>query len=305
MTPRTATVLAQAKINLFLRILAREASGFHQLETLLCRIDLADRVTLTTDADENALTVTGPALPDAGLGPAEQNLAWRAAVAYQGTVGWPAAFRISIEKHIPVGGGLGGGSADAGAVLRLLNTLAPEPLDSARLLELAGSLGADVPFLTQDQSTFAIGWGRGDRLLALPPLPTRGCVLFTFPFGVNTGEAYSWIAVSALPPAAVQVFSPADLSYWEGVDQIAVNDFEAVVVPRFPQLQSALDQLSKAAGTGAKPRLTGSGSTLFMLGPPQAHLPARLLALETDDPAELVPVPTATSEAVSRVEILA
>src|SRR5512132_787775 len=141
-----ARVAAYAKINLALRILAREASGFHDLETLFCRIALADDVVVrVSDATDRALTCTGDALPEEGLGAPEENLAWRAAEAYADYDNWPRGFTIEIEKRIPVGGGLGGGSADAGAVLRALNALNPRPLPSAELLAIAGTLGADVP----------------------------------------------------------------------------------------------------------------------------------------------------------------
>src|SRR5207253_289491 len=84
---------------------------------------------------------------DVDTGPTERNLAWRAALAYADATGWPNGFAIEIEKRLPVGGGLGGGSADAGAVLRCLNALAPSPLGVSALLSIAAPLGADVPFL--------------------------------------------------------------------------------------------------------------------------------------------------------------
>jgi 4-diphosphocytidyl-2-C-methyl-D-erythritol kinase len=302
-TEQTATVLAQGKINLFLRVLAREASGYHQLETLLCRIDLADRVTLTVRDGANALSLSGPALPAEGLGADEQNLAWRAAIAFQGAADWPSAFEISIEKHIPVGGGLGGGSANAGAVLRLLNRMAPRPLRRTQLLKLAGDLGADVPFLTQDVSPLALAWGRGDRLLTLAPLPSRGCVLFVFPFGVPTKEAYQWLADASRPLPPADLCATADLAYWEGIDALSSNDFERVVVPRYQALASAMKALSRVAGPGQMPRLSGSGATIFMMGPSQAHLPFSLLALENEGEDDVLPIATTTSETVSPVEV--
>jgi hypothetical protein len=109
----TARTLAQAKVNLFLRVLAREASGYHQLETLFCRLELGDDVTIRTDVRGRSLDCTGDVIPPAGLGPTERNLAWRAAVAYADATGWPNEWAIEIVKTVPVGGGLGGGSAGA------------------------------------------------------------------------------------------------------------------------------------------------------------------------------------------------
>ena len=126
--PRTARTLAQAKINLFLRVLAREASGYHQLETLFQRLDLGDDVRVRIGVRGRAVDTRG-----ADVGPTEGNLAWRAGVAYADAAGWPDGFAIEIDKRIPVGGGLGGGSADAGAVLRCLDRLNPTPLGPACL----------------------------------------------------------------------------------------------------------------------------------------------------------------------------
>jgi 4-diphosphocytidyl-2-C-methyl-D-erythritol kinase len=131
---REATVRAQAKINLYLRVLAREDGGYHQLETLMQRLALGDRVRVRVGPGVAGRTLDcrGPALPPGGLGPVERNLAYRAAVAFAEATGWPDAFAIAVEKEVPVGGGLGGGSADAGAVLRCLNALAPEALAPGR-----------------------------------------------------------------------------------------------------------------------------------------------------------------------------
>ena len=145
---RTARTVAQAKVNLFLRVLAREADGYHQIETLFCRLELGDDVAVRVGVGGRSLDCAGDALPTEGLGPVERNLAWRAAVMYADATGWPNDWSIEIAKRIPVGGGLGGGSSDAGAVLRCLNQLAPSPLSDDELLALAAPLGADVPFLT-------------------------------------------------------------------------------------------------------------------------------------------------------------
>ena len=141
---RTASVIAQAKVNLLLKVLAREADGYHQLETLFCRLALGDVVTVHAVPHGRSLDCVGPTMPPGGLGKVEDNLAWRAAAAFVDAAGWPDGFAIEITKHIPVGGGLGGGSADAGAVLRALNALAPTPLSPARLLHVSAQLGADV-----------------------------------------------------------------------------------------------------------------------------------------------------------------
>ncbi|HEX6630225.1 MAG TPA: 4-(cytidine 5'-diphospho)-2-C-methyl-D-erythritol kinase [Gemmatimonadaceae bacterium] len=261
-----ARVLAQAKVNLFLRVLAREAGGYHQLETLFQRLELGDDVVVRTEVRGRALDCTG-----ADVGPVERNLAWRAALAYAGAAGWPRDFAIEIDKRIPVGGGLGGGSADAAAVLRALDALAPEPLPAGRLLQLALGLGADVPFLVGD-SALALAWGRGERLLALPPLPARRTLLLRPPVGVPTADAYRWLGEDRGDFAPEpRVLAPARLASWAEVVALAGNDFEAPVTRRLPEvavLADARPLFAPPMPPGVVPPLyamSGSGSTWFLV----------------------------------------
>ena len=256
-----ATVRAQAKINLFLRILARETSGFHALETLFARLELADDVTVRATSGHRSLDCRG-----ADVGPPESNLAWRAADAYARCAGWPQGFEIEIEKRIPVGGGLGGGSADAGGVLRALNALCPTPLAVPRLLEIAGTLGADVPFMTL-MAPMALGWGRGDRLLALPPLPSTPVSLITFPFGVSSAAAYGWVGearAGRTDPVPPQALSLEGLGDWASLAALATNDFEVEVGRRHPLIARALE--TARTGGALMAQLSGSGATVFVIG---------------------------------------
>jgi 4-diphosphocytidyl-2-C-methyl-D-erythritol kinase len=256
-TATAASVEAQGKLNLWLRVLAREAGGYHQLETLFVRIDLSDSVRVATDSVGRELVVKG-----AALGKPEENLAWRAAAAFAEATGFPKGFHIEIEKRIPVGGGLGGGSADAGAVLRALQALAPTPPSPEMLATIALRLGADVPFLTTD-APMALGWGRGERLLALRSLPARDVLLVLPPFGVETRAAFGWLAESR---ANTELTAPAarsldELDRWEGIVPLAGNDFESVVFAHHPELGVARAGLEAAGARIA--RMSGSGSTLF------------------------------------------
>jgi 4-diphosphocytidyl-2-C-methyl-D-erythritol kinase len=272
-------VQAQAKVNLRLRVLEREPGGYHQLETIFLRIALADLVRVRVLPSGRSLDCAGPAIPTVGLGPVEKNLAWRAATAYADASGWPRGFAIAIEKHIPVGGGLGGGSADAGAVLRALDAIAPRPLGEAGLVSLAASLGSDVPFLAS-ALTSAIGRGRGERLEPLPAPPVRPLVLVIPPFAVNTGEAYGWVAAAraagALPMHADPPLDAGALGRWDALARVAANDFEPVVAARHPSIATAVRALRDAGATIAM--MSGSGSTVFGVfeGPPPP------LALPTD-----------------------
>ena len=122
---RAARVLAQAKINLLLRVGPRDQAGYHQIVTVFQRIDLADEVLVRVGGSVRTLDCTGPRLPSRGLGAPEDNLAYRAAVAYAERAKWLRGFSVELTKNIPTGGGLGGGSSDAGAVLRALDALDP------------------------------------------------------------------------------------------------------------------------------------------------------------------------------------
>jgi 4-diphosphocytidyl-2-C-methyl-D-erythritol kinase len=257
-----ARVLAQAKINLFLRVLGREIDGYHSIETLFLRLELADVVRIRVgDGDERAIHCQGPACPADGLGPPERNLAYRAAVAYAEATGWPRSFAIHVEKNIPVGGGLGGGSADAAAVLRALDALAPRPAGPDTIARIAARLGADVPFLASD-SVCALAWGRGERMLNLRPPPRRQVELLAPPFGVSTQWAYEQLAATwgEITPRPV-THRIAELSSWDHLAAVAINDLEPVVTARHPEIASCVIALRARGARIAM--MSGSGSTVF------------------------------------------
>lgn len=266
MSEGAVRIAAQAKINLHLRILARDDSGFHSIETIFHRVDLADELEVEATAGEKRLDVAGD-----GTGAVESNLAWRAAEAYAERTGWPAGFRIRLTKRIPVGAGLGGGSADAAAVLRALNFRSPHPITSLELLSVAAALGSDVPFLASD-AVMALGWGRGERLFSLPALPQRDVVLISPDFSVSTADAYRWVdedqavrAASGKPDKGerlpARMFGIEELSSWTSIARFAANDFEAPILSRHPALRGHLDAMRDVRAILA--RMTGSGSTIF------------------------------------------
>jgi 4-diphosphocytidyl-2-C-methyl-D-erythritol kinase len=255
MSARAARILAQAKVNLRLRVLARQADGYHEIETIFARLALGDELRVRTGVAGRTLDCA-----HADVGPTEQNLAWRAAMALR-DAGGPDSFAIEIEKRIPVGGGLGGGSADAAAVLRALNALSPSPLPAHRLTSIAGTLGADVPYLTTRLPT-AIGRGRGDRLTPLESPPPADVLLVIPPFSVSTREAYAWLDESRVgAPAPPEVAVPRWIPSWAWMAHGARNDFEAVVVQRHPELARLRDEFRQSQARLAL--LSGSGSTYF------------------------------------------
>jgi len=297
MIGRGGRALAQAKINLSLRVLGKEPDGFHSIETVFLRLDLGDDVRLHIRA--KARTLRCGVMRDR---PQEENLAYRAATLYAEETGWPGGFEIVIKKRIPIGGGLGGGSADAAAVLRILNTLSPNPLETAALLLLAGRLGSDVPFLASD-FVMALGWGRGEKLLQLPPLPSRDVQLFFPPFGIDTGEAYSLLDASrSAVPGTVPELTAEMFGNWESAARRSVNDFEAVIRPKWPTIDALM---ARGDRYGLFYRLSGSGSTVFKV--PGIH--TRLVEGTAELPPLEVPqgtkvIVTRTSESVVPVELL-
>jgi 4-diphosphocytidyl-2-C-methyl-D-erythritol kinase len=284
-----ARVAAQAKINLRLKVLAREADGYHSIETIFARIDLADEVVVRIGGTGQSIDCKG-----ADLGPTERNLGFRAAMAYAGATGWPAAFSIEITKHIPVGGGLGGGSADAGAVLRALDAMSPRPL-GPRLVTLAAELGADVPFVTID-SPFALGWSRGERLMPLPTLPRLPIVVITPTKGIATADAYEWVAESRMgfTPTSFLIDAAA-LRDWTRMASIATNDFDAVVFTRFPDLGRAASSLRQQGALISI--LAGSGSSVIGVFEDQATADSALKDLGMKG------VVTRTSTSVAPVQV--
>jgi 4-diphosphocytidyl-2-C-methyl-D-erythritol kinase len=282
------TVHAPAKVNLRLRILAREVSGYHQLETVFAALEFGDTLRMSITKGGVELTAQG-----LSTGPVRENLVHRAAVAFLERGGVDAGVQIHLEKRIPVGGGLGGGSSDAAAALRGLHTLFPGALSFEDLLQIAGGLGSDVPFFLCG-SPLALAWGRGGRLLPLPPPPSAPVLLALPPVAMPTAEAYRLLArvpglgsggdagrsevlrpdaldLEGLRPEAhatetgrpgsPQVLPVEGLANWEGLSALAVNDFEEVVLPVFPLLRQLREALRET-----HPRLSllsGSGACLF------------------------------------------
>jgi 4-diphosphocytidyl-2-C-methyl-D-erythritol kinase len=249
---------ASAKINLFLRVLAREESGYHGIETLFCRLALADELVAERVA-EPGVTI---AVDGAETGPAEENLAVRAAQTVLDATGRRFGARLTLTKRIPVGAGLGGGSADAAAALDAVNELAGYAVPRAELLHAAARLGADVPFCLSG-APLALAWGHGERLLRLPPLPSAPVLLLIPAVAIRTPDAYSWIdeaRIAAGRRGALALDIPT-VGAWSDVARMAGNDFESVVFGRMGPIREAFEALARTGPLLC--RMSGSGSALF------------------------------------------
>jgi 4-diphosphocytidyl-2-C-methyl-D-erythritol kinase len=252
--------LAHAKINLFLRVLAREDDGYHSLETLFCLISLADE--LSAERTETAgvhLEVSG-----ADCGPHEDNLAARAAQMVLDATGRRFGVTLRLVKQIPVQAGLGGGSSDAAAALSAVNRLAGDAIPRHELLQMGARLGSDIPFLLTG-APLALAWGHGDRLLRLPPLPSAPALLVIPSIGISTPEAYRQIDRTRTGGGrrGAVVLEPETLGSWGQVARLAGNDFEFALFGPHPELKAAFEALA-----GTRPllcRMSGSGSALVAI----------------------------------------
>lgn len=254
--PRRARVRAFAKINLDLRVLGKRADGFHELRTIFQTVTLADRLEISfTPARRTAIDL------DDSAGIAD-NLVVRAARLVLDAARVEGRVALRLEKRIPMGAGLGGGSSDAAAVLLALPVLARRPLPLATLSILGQQLGSDVPFFLVGGA--AVGIGRGTELFPLPdPLARRGIIIAP-DVHVSTPEAYRVLSPRLTTESQEnKIFSfqshAWDLNYAAGFQ----NDFEPVVFEREPRLAALKRKLVKA---GASPAMmSGSGSALFGL----------------------------------------
>ncbi len=243
--------LCPAKVNLYLKVLARRQDGYHDLVTVMQPLTLADELRLTP-GQGLTLECRHPGVPS---GP--DNLVWRAAEKFGAATGQVPQVHIELVKKIPVAAGLGGGSSDAAGTLLALNELTGNPLDGATLHELAAELGADVPFFLRPGP--AVGRGIGTILSSLD-LPPYWYVLLNPGLAISTSWVYGQLDLDAL--AKTGALLP---TAWDGEhpENWVANDLETVTLNRYPELRELLTGLSKA---GARAQgMSGSGPTLFGL----------------------------------------
>lgn len=249
-------VAAHAKVNLFLRILARETSGFHQIETAFALLELADELVVRRTSSGITLDVNGP-----DLGPVEENLAVRAAQAVLDATGNRFGVAIELTKRIPVRAGLGGGSSDAAAALHAVNALAANAVPRHELLHFAAKLGSDVAFFTGG-AAMAVAWGRGERQYRVNAPAAHPALVALPPVSVATPDAYKWWdEQNQSPSARGPVSLDADaFSTWGSIGRLGGNDFEIVVFGKHSELRALYDRVAETGPIWV--RLSGSGSAV-------------------------------------------
>jgi 4-diphosphocytidyl-2-C-methyl-D-erythritol kinase len=273
------TLSAPGKVNFGLRILGRRADGYHQLESLFLPIDLADTLQLSLRARPGiSLTLAGDS---DGVPGGERNLAVRAAAAFLAEAGSERGVEIRLEKRLPAPGGLGGGSSDAGAVLRGLDELMPAAVPPARLRSLALRLGADVPFFLAPAP--ALVGGVGEEILPVDGLPSL-VLLLAHP-GVPLATSAVFAAYDAGPTSLTRSRPGPSIRALLALRQkagraqagpietsslcaLAVNDLESAASRLCP---AVLELRKEIEATGALAvSLTGSGPTVFGAFPDEA-----------------------------------
>jgi 4-diphosphocytidyl-2-C-methyl-D-erythritol kinase len=257
------TELAPAKINLALHLRRRRPDGYHDLETVFAFTDFGDTLQ-AAPADTLSLALTGPWAGPAGAG--EDNLVLRAARALATAAGVTAGAALSLDKLIPVAAGLGGGSADAAAALRLLNRLWGLHWPEARLLAIAETLGADVPACVASRTCF--GSGKGEVMTPwLQDMAGTPVLLVNPRVAVPTGPVFAG---------------------WDQIDRGGIapgaplaslrNDMTAAAVALAPEVAEVLAALTDAGGASLV-RMSGSGATCLALYPSMAARDAAAMAL--------------------------
>ena len=253
---------APAKLNLFLHVTGRRTDGFHNLETVFQLVDLCDELQISVREDGDIRREPAPSSAVlASLGDAE-DLTVRAARLLQQASGSTRGANLHVDKRIPAGGGLGGGSSDAATVLLVLNRLWELHWPAARLAELALELGSDVPVFVHGRNAFATG--RGEQLTPLD-LPPRWYLIVDPGVVVPTRGIFEAAELTRDTPALKIAALPAHGGR---------NDCEAVVRHRHPEVARVLDLLAPWGG-----RMTGSGACVFTAAGSREALQAPVAAV--------------------------
>lgn len=252
---------ACAKLNLSLDVLSRREDGYHDLRMVMQTVALSDRLTLKKTAGEGVRVSTDlHYLPDD-----ERNLAAIAFRRFQESTGWSdPGWSIRIEKHIPVCAGMGGGSADAAAVLRALNRISGLELPLARLAQIGEKVGSDVPYCVLGGT--ALAEGKGERLTVLPPMPDCFIVICKPPFPISTPELFGSIDCKRIRcrPDTEGILSALQNADLDGVARRLYNVFEDVLTDR-RGAEIAEIKCEMVSGGALGAAMSGTGPTVFGL----------------------------------------
>ncbi len=264
---REIRIPAFAKVNLRLEILGKRPDGYHELRTIFQTVSLHDELRLRASRSPGIyLGIRGN--ENLSREPLRKNLVFAAVDSLQHELKIRSGVEIELRKAIPAGRGLGGGSSDAAAALRGYLRLTRRTLPDVRLIEIAASLGADVPFFLFGGR--ALGIGRGDEIYPLPDIAKRALLIVSpFDIHVPTADAYRWLKAPALTKSAStpKLWEFCALC-WSAQESGLFNDFERPVFRRHPHLTKIKRELLRQGATEAS--LAGSGSAVFAVFPSPA-----------------------------------
>ncbi|MDA3895412.1 MAG: 4-(cytidine 5'-diphospho)-2-C-methyl-D-erythritol kinase [Desulfobacteraceae bacterium] len=249
-------IQSPAKINLFLEVCGKRPDGYHNLNTLMCCISLNDTIRLTFGQKKISVHCTHPDVPDN-----ETNLAWRAARLFFETTNIHEGVRIDIEKNIPIGAGLGGGSSNAAAVLNGLNTFYGSPVSNKDLMVAGKSIGADVPFFIYGKP--AVATGIGDILTPCDCIKSCPILLIYPSVPVSTAEVYKKLNLTLTKTKKINTKTLFELNLGQDSAKELFNDLESVAIGMCPEIQKA--KASLMANGSSTALMTGSGSAVFGL----------------------------------------
>ena len=248
----TFTTSVPAKINLWLEVVGKRTDGYHELSSLMLPIGIYDRIELELRSGDGI----GIECDVKGVPLDARNLAWRAAESYLDASGLRAGLQIRLNKSIPVGAGLGGGSADAAAVLLALNKLFDGRLSEIRMAEMARTLGADVPFFLYRRP--ALATGIGEKLEWVEELPLYPLVLIKPPLTVSTAWVYRSLKLTR---AGSDIKLGGILANPWRLEGVIRNDLEAVTLAEYPFVAKVKEWLLEQGAVAAL--MSGSGPTVF------------------------------------------
>jgi 4-diphosphocytidyl-2-C-methyl-D-erythritol kinase len=262
------TAASCAKVNLHLAVLDKRPDGFHNLESIFLAVDFGDTLRFLPFEGENSLDIAMEGLPSPVFIPLEKNTIYKAVSLFRSKTGFTQGLRVNVEKRVPFGGGLGGGSSNAATALLVLNKLAGFPLNREQLLETGSTIGSDVPFFIYETGAAWVT-GRGENIKPIEA-PKRFIVLVNPGFPSSTAAAFRLLDESRnssnnvvlnninMVKSKKDFFSDDELFVYKN----SYNDFLSVFSdPEKPVYDEIISQLLELGAQYAN--LSGAGSTCF------------------------------------------
>jgi len=258
--PDTVVVRTPCKLNLFLEVIGKRADGYHELDMIMEAIDLCDTLTVARDADGIALACDDPAVPTD-----RRNTIVRAAERFFEAAGLPPRARMHLRKRVPIGGGLGGGSANGIGALRALMELYAAPLPREEQFRIACELGSDVPFFLY--GGLARCRGRGEIIDPLGAGAPRRYLVLVPPFACSTAEVYANLNLPLTSPRSAGTMSPGSVEERIRDGMLFFNRLMKPAAGLRPEFALIM---KKAREIGVDAHMTGSGACLFALASDRA-----------------------------------